>query len=140
MLLRGLGVSVAQKPLGGDGEGGGPATRPASFLAPRREAMPRGEETRVVTSLPGLPALPLTSCVTSDTSLNLSESQFIYLTNGDAIYKCLTLTIHDPLVGHAVNVTGWVPSPGCGLNIQQDSGGSRCPPAPKPPPQSGLQQ
>lgn len=71
------------------------AAHPASFPAPCAEARPHGEEATVTGSLPWLPALPLTSCGTSDTFLNLSESQFIYLTNGDAIYKRLALMRYD---------------------------------------------
>lgn len=59
LLLRGLGVSVAKKPL--EGQGGwwpaarfllftSPATCPAPFLAPCAEAMPCGEARRVATS------------------------------------------------------------------------------------------
>ena len=87
----------------------------------RGHAMWRGEASgHQLSSLPGLPALPLTSCGTADTFLNLSESQFIYPTNGDANIRVLGLNeIGQFRACRECDRLG-APRQGFGLNMQKD--------------------
>lgn len=154
LLMRDLGrVSVANKPLGWDrvrvvSQAEAPARHlsccfalrvPLPSLVQCARARPCGGERLVVSRRPGVPALPLTSCGTTDTILNLSESQPIYLKNRGAIYNLLA-SLKNTIIVCTVNVPGWVPRPqDVGRTHSEIPGGSRCPPALMPPPQSVLQ-
>lgn len=148
LLNRGLGVSVAKKPLEWDrgrvvSQGEASALHHSYGFLPcsmcTGHAMGRGEASgHQPSSLPGITALALTSCVISDEILNLSKSQLTDLENGRVIYKCLPFM--KSTIMRTANVTGWVPQPqDLGATHSEIPGGSCCPPAPMPPPWSGLQ-
>lgn len=112
---------------------------PLPSLVQCARVRPCGGERLVVSRRPVVPALPLTSCGTADTNLNLSEFQPIYLKNRGTIYNLLA-SLKNTVIACITNVPVWVPRPqDVDRTHSEVPGGPRCPPAPMPPPWSGLE-